>query len=369
MRAALYAPGLGYYTAGATKLGIGGDFVTAPEMSPFFGAALADAFAPVGATQVLELGAGSGRLAYDFIAASEHKPSYSILEVSADLRERQQSMLNGLAVTWLDALPDHIEGLVIANEVLDAVPCEIVRFHDGQYEQARVIDALDQRHALHAVRPPLPQAGRVEPAPAKAGGEGGGASRTPFAWFWQPLLNGPLLDAAKLRIPPIEGYTSEINLEAEALVATLAERLTDGALCFIDYGFPKREYYLHDRSTGTLACHYQQRVHFDPLILAGLQDITAHVDFTAMAEAAVDAGASVICYAMQAQFLLHAGLLKRIESHAFPSDAQRVTAIGAVQKLLSPAEMGELFKVLVIGKGEAVAQLAAFVGVDQCFRL
>ena len=132
MRAALYAPGLGYYAAGAAKLGAGGDFVTAPEMSPFFGAALADAFAALDSSQVLELGAGSGKLARDFLAASKAHGtaiSYSILEVSPDLRERQQTLLAGHGVTWLDALPEHIEGLVIANEVLDAVPCEIVRFH------------------------------------------------------------------------------------------------------------------------------------------------------------------------------------------------------------------------------------------------
>lgn len=334
MRAALYASGLGYYAAGATKLGVGGDFVTAPEMSPFFGAALADAFATMGATRALELGAGSGKLARDFLGASDAVQSYSILEVSADLRERQQTLLAGQHVTWLDALPDEIEGLVIANEVLDAVPCEIVRFHDGHYQQARVAVPGDS-----------------------------------FYWRWQPLLNGALFDAAKLRIPLIDGYTTEINLEAEALVATLAAKLTDGALCFIDYGFPRREFYLPDRSTGTLACHYQQRVHFAPLILAGLQDITAHVDFTAIAEAAVDAGASVISYSTQAQFLLHSGLLKRIESYSFATVAQRATALGAVQKLLSPAEMGELFKVLIVGKGAAIEQLAAFSTLDQSYRL
>ena len=358
MRAALYAPGLGYYTAGATKLGIGGDFVTAPEMSPFFGAALADAFVAMGATKVLELGAGSGKLARDFLLANSSVPSYSILEVSADLRERQQTLLAGQQINWLDALPDQIDGLVIANEVLDAIPCEIVRFHNDHYEQARV------------VLPLLPRAPSPEGASVRRGsGEGAGGSENHFEWAWQPLLAGPLLDAVKLRIPPIEGYTTEINLEAEALVATLAARLTHGALCFIDYGFPRREYYLLDRRTGTLACHYQQRVHFDPLILAGLQDITAHVDFTAMAEAAVDVGASVISYSTQTQFLLHAGLLKRIESHEFASETQRATALGAVQKLLSPAEMGELFKVLIVGKGDATEKLAGFIALDQSYRL
>ena len=348
MRAALYAPGLGYYTAGATKLGLGGDFVTAPEMSPFFGLALVDAFAGLGATKVLELGAGSGKLARDFLASSSGVSSYSILEVSADLRERQQALLAGQTVTWLDALPEQIEGLVMANEVLDAVPCEIVRFHHDHFEQARI---------------------RLAQPKGKVGGESAGETEMRFEWAWQPLLTGPLLDAAKLRIPPIEGYTTEVNLEAEALVATLASRLTHGALCFIDYGFPRREYYLPDRSTGTLACHYQQRVHFEPLLLAGLQDITAHVDFTAIAEAAVDAGASVICYATQAQLLLHAGILARVEACSFHSERERSHALGAIQKLLSPAEMGELFKVLVVAKGDAVASLAPLSQLDRSFRL
>ncbi len=334
MRAALYAPGLGYYAAGTTKLGAGGDFVTAPEMSSLFGVALADVFAPMNAQSVLELGAGSGKLARDFLAASPDTKQYNILDISADLRERQQGLLAGSAVNWLDALPERIEGLVLANEVLDAIPCEIVRFDNMRYEQARV-DTTDG--AFHLV--------------------------------WHPLLAGALFDAAKHRIPPIDGYMSEINLEAEALVATLAERLTDGALCFIDYGFPQREYYVADRSRGTLACHYQHRVHFDPLTLAGLQDITAHVDFTAMAEAAVDGGASVICYATHAQFLLRAGLLKRFEKTAFSSDVERVKALANIQKLLSPTEMGELFKVLIVSKGSAIDALASLADVDQSYRL
>ena len=334
MRAALYAPGLGYYAAGATKLGASGDFVTAPEMSSFFGAALADVFAPMHAQGVLELGAGSGKLARDFLGASPETKRYSILDISADLRERQQAVLAGRAVDWLDALPENIAGLVLANEVLDAVPCEIVRFRNDHYEQARIC-----------------------------------ATNGVFEWAWRPLLTGSLQDAAKQRIPPIEGYTGEINLEAEALFATLAERLTDGVLCCIDYGFPRREYYVPDRGAGTLACHYQHRVHFDPLTLVGLQDITAHVDFTALAEAAVDGGASVICYATQAQFLLRAGLLQRFENTAFSSDVERVKALGAIQKLLSPTEMGELFKVLIVGNGSAIDALAHLADIDQSYRL
>ncbi len=334
MRATLYAPELGYYAAGATKLGARGDFVTAPEMSPFFGAALADVFGPMSARNVLELGAGSGKLARDFLQHSSVATHYSILDISADLRTRQMTILEGRAVDWLDALPEKIHGLVLANEVLDAVPCEIVRFSNANYEQARIC-TID------------------------------GA----FEWVWRPLLTGSLLDAAKQRIPPIEGYTSEINLEAEALVATLAERLVDGALCFVDYGFPRREYYVPDRSAGTLACHYQHRVHFDPLKLVGLQDVTAHVDFTAMAVAAVDAGASVICYATQAHFLLQAGLLKRVENAKFTDEADRIKTLGAIQKLLSPTEMGELFKVLVVGKGSAIDALAQLANIDQSYRL
>jgi len=334
MRAALYEPGLGYYAAGATKLGAAGDFVTAPELSPLFGAALADAFAPLASREVLELGAGSGRLARSFIDAAPAAPRYSILDLSADLRERQQTLLAGYQVSWLDALPQRIDGLVVANEVLDAVPCEIVRFSGARYEQAHVAIRDDG-----------------------------------FVWAWRPLLDGPLLAAAKLRLPPIEGYTSEINLEAEALAATLAGRLRDGALCFIDYGFPRREYFLHDRVAGTLACHYQHRVHFDPLVLVGLQDITAHVDFTAIAEAAVDGGASVVCYCTQAQFLLQAGLLQRYERHEFATEAARARALGPVQKLLSPTEMGELFKVLVVANGSAIDALSTLSAIDQSYRL
>ncbi len=336
MRAALYEPTLGYYTAGATKLGAAGDFVTAPEMSTLFGATLANAFRAIATNGVIELGAGSGALAASFLDALPDC-DYRILEVSADLRERQSTRLSGRNVKWLDALPARISGLVIANEVLDAIPCEIVRFHQSHYEQARV--------KFH---------------------EGA------FVFDWFPLLDGPLLDAAKVRVPPIDGYISEINLEAEALVATLAERVDEaagGALCLIDYGFPRREFYMLDRMRGTLACHYRHRVHFDPLILLGLQDITAHVDFTAMAEASVDAGLQVIAYTSQAKFLLHAGLLQQLESQSFFNDAARIAATSAVQKLLSPSEMGELFKVLVVGKGAAVDALTSLVEIDQSFRL
>jgi SAM-dependent MidA family methyltransferase len=338
MRACLYEPNLGYYTAGATKLGKAGDFTTAPEMSPLFGATLADAFRDIAQHDVLELGAGSGALAASFLDALP-ETSYRILEVSADLRERQQTRLHGRNVSWLDALPEKISGLVLLNEVLDAVPCEIVRFNESRYEQAHVAAAGDE-----------------------------------FVWQWIPLLDGTLLDAAKHRMPPIDGYTSEINLEAEALAATLAARLdanAPSAICFIDYGFPRREFYMSSRRGGTLMCHYQHRAHSDPLVLPGLQDITSHIDFTAIAEACIDASdnVSVICYATQAKFLLTSGLLNRFEATTFASEPQRLAATGAIQKLTSPTEMGELFKVLIVGNELATHTLSSFAAIDECYKL
>ncbi|TAG02946.1 MAG: class I SAM-dependent methyltransferase [Betaproteobacteria bacterium] len=336
MRALLYEPGLGYYAAGSAKFGEAGDFVTAPELSPLFGRTLARAFSSLGSNQVLELGAGSGALAESFL---QQRPDarYQILEVSADLRERQQARLAGKTVNWLDALPERIEGLVLLNEVLDAIPCELIRYANGRYQRAWVRWL-----------------------------EGS------FSIDWVGLPKGPLYSVAATRIPQIEGYVTEFNPEAEALVATLSQRLDPvggGALCMIDYGFARREYYMPTRSTGTLACHYRHRVHFDPLAFIGLQDVTAHIDFTAMAEAAVDNGASVGCFTTQANFLLRTGLLNSLEVAEFSSDKERIIATSAVQKLVSPAEMGELFKVLVVTKGQAADQLAAFAEFDESYRL
>lgn len=343
MREVLYAPNLGYYSAGATKFGAAGDFVTAPELSELFGVAVADSFAAWQPSSVLELGAGSGRLAQQFIEGATWRPAYSILELSADLRERQQQRLSSHSVTWLDAMPGRLVGLTLANEVLDATPCELVRYHAGQYERGYVTVVNDTSdHRIGSWR---------------------------FVMTWHPIADAQLRAVAQERIPAIDGYVSEINLEAEALIATLCDRLDDGAICMVDYGFPRREYYVPDRRGGTLACHYRQQVHFDPLLLPGLQDVTAHVDFTAMAEAAVDAGAEVICYCAQAQFLLAAGLLDRMQRTPWPDERSRVTATSAIQKLLAPTEMGEFFKVLIVGKGEALTALAPLAAIDQSYRL
>lgn len=328
MEQALYAPGLGYYSAGARKFGHGGDFVTAPELTPLFAQALARQVAQVLAQtggNILELGPGSGRLALDLLealAALGCLPErYYLLEVSADLRERQRTLFAQTApqwlerLVWLDALPERHRGIVLANEVLDALPVHRIHWTAaGPVEQGVAVDA--------------------------AGG---------FVWRDRPLTPGPLLEAARsLTLPP--GYVSEIGLAARALVASLAERLTRGVLLFIDYGFPRAEYYHPQRADGTLMCHRAQRAHANPFDLPGLTDITAHVDFTAVAEAGHAAGLELLGYTDQARFLVNCGLLERLADLA-PGTADYYRAAAAVQTLLQPAEMGELVKVIALGRG------------------
>ena len=323
---ALYAPGLGYYATGASKLGAGGDFTTAPEMTPLFGAALAvqveAILAATGAREIVELGAGTGRLAADVLhalGARNALPSrYAILEVSADLRARQQAMLEQAAVDrrcridWLETLPPSIDGAVIANEVLDAIPVHVVARKAGRYFERGVVE-----DALWGVL-----AFSDRPAPAR------------------------LAALAAARFPPDIDYVSELNPAAEALVAELGRRLVGGAALFIDYGFPCAEYFHAQRSEGTLLCHYRHRVHDDPLHWPGLSDITSHVDFTAIAEAGERAGLAVAGFAAQAPFLLGCGILELLAAVGAPGSAAYAKAAAAVQRLLSPAEMGELFKVL-----------------------
>jgi SAM-dependent MidA family methyltransferase len=330
MELALYAPGLGYYAAGARKFGAGGDFVTAPEISHVFGQCLARQAAEVlDATggDILELGPGSGALAasmYRELRAMERAPQrYRLLEVSPDLQERQRTHLaqefpgDADRFEWADTLPADFRGLVIANEVLDVVPFSIVRRSDDRYFERGVV----------------------------AEGDG-------FAWQDRELGDGDLLRRARAVFPPGGyEYESEISLPAEALVRTVAQSLRAGIALLIDYGFAQPELYHPQRSMGTLRCHYRHHFHGDPFFLPGLQDITAHVDFTAMAQAAESAGADVYGYATQASFLIAAGLtdfLSRIEPEL---TVERMKATSAAHRLVSPAEMGELFKVLAIGRG------------------
>lgn len=340
MELALYAPGLGYYSGGAAKLGKDGDFTTAPELSALFGQTLAHVAAAImdqSAPHILEFGAGTGKLARDILrelaAAGVAVESYAIVELSGELRARQQDMLREFPqVRWLDALPASFQGVVFGNEVLDAMPVDVVTRTEAGWE-------------------PLHVAAEVDAA--------GGAR---FAWLPAgPLPAGSALAAQVARqIPDAEqlpvGYVTEVHGAGCGFMATLAAMLAQGkgAAFLFDYGFPAREYYLGDRATGTLMCHYRHHAHPEPFHLPGLQDITAHVDFTAMALAAQDAGAEVLAYNSQAGFLIGAGigeLMQRFD----PADALRyLPHASALQKLLSPAEMGELFKVLAIGHGVAL---------------
>ena len=326
----LYAPSLGYYVAGSRKFGVNGDFVTGPELTPLYGAALARQveriLAVSGRHEILELGAGSGALAasvLNALAARNASPSrYRILEVSPALRERQQATLaSALAPTeapveWLDRLPATISGAVLMNEVLDAIAPQVVaRRGDAWFERGVVWrnDALtlDER----------------------------------------PLVDPTVRALAAARFPAGGDYVSEVNPTAEALVTTLARRIDAGALLIVDYGFPRHEYYVDDRREGTLVGHYRHRVHADPLLWPGLSDLTAHVDFTAIAEAGERAGARVAGFSTQAAFLLGCGILELLGAEGVPESVRYLRAAANVQKLVSPAEMGELFKVMLLDRG------------------
>jgi SAM-dependent MidA family methyltransferase len=317
MELVLHEPGLGYYAGGARKLGTGGDFVTAPELSPLFGRALARQVAGLlqPGEAVLEFGAGSGALAASLL--DDFSCPYFILETSAELKQRQQQKL-GHRVQWLDHLPKNFRGVMIANEVVDAMPVHAVAWTPK--------DVLER---------------------------GVCANEGQLAWS-DRTAQGAVRAAAgdiAIDVPPSGRYESELALFARAWMRSLGRFLERGALLVIDYGFPEREYFHPQRSMGTLACHYRHRVHGDPFYLPGLQDVTAHVDFGALARAAREAGMDVLGYANHAQFLVNCGITELLAGEN-PADPKRyLPAAAAVQKLLSPSEMGELFKVLAVGKG------------------
>jgi SAM-dependent MidA family methyltransferase len=341
MELALYAPGLGYYVAGKYKFGAQGDFITGPELGSLFARCLAHQcqtiLTEMDGGDILEVGAGSGVLAADLLLAlnaSNCLPKrYLILELSADLHERQAEMLRQKAphlidrVHWLDALPDSFRGVVLANELLDATPVERFRVTENGINQFLV--AWED--------------GR-------------------FVWQEQPI------DAA-IQLPTLPSdYVSEINLHAEAWVRSLGDILQQGVILLIDYGFPRAEFYHPQRSQGTLMCHYRHRAHDDPLILVGLQDITAHVDFTAMAEAGTDTGLSLLGYTSQAAFLLGNGL-DQIAAAPDPNNVRVHLALTQqIKKLTLPHEMGELFKVMALGRGMK-EPLRGFSVQDRCGRL
>ena len=329
MALALYAPGLGYYARDSLKFGAlpyqrqggravaGSDFVTAPEISPLFGQTLAaqlqQALQQTQTDTLWEFGAGSGALALQLLNSwaeqGQPLPQYRIVELSATLRARQQATLAPFVgqVQWVDALPEQLTGVLLGNEVLDAMPVKLL---------ARIGGAWFERG--------------VAAAPAGPG------------WVWQDR-------PTELR-PPIEitgehDYLTEIHPQAEAFIRTLAERLVAGAAFFIDYGFPEHEYYHPQRHMGTVMCHRAHQADPDPLVLVGHKDITAHVNFTGIALAAQDAGLTVLGYCNQARFLINSGIGPRLDAAPL---AQRAQA----QHLLMEHEMGELFKVIGLGRGQ-----------------
>jgi len=315
MALALYAPGLGYYTNAGRKFGMlpqsGSDFVTAPELSPLFGAALArqvaQALAASGTSEVWEFGAGSGALAEQLLGAlADSLTRYTIVDLSGVLRERQQQRLApfGHKVRWADELPAALSGVIVGNEVLDAMPVQLLRFDGERWHERGVV---------------------IE-------GEG-------FAWSDRATPHRPQGDTP---FPP--GALTETHAQAEAFIATLADRLQHGAAFFIDYGFPRAEYQHPQRLEGTLMCHRAHQADTNPLVDVGQKDITAHVDFTGIALAAQDAGFDVIGYTTQAHFLINCGIVEMLQGADVATRAN-------TQKLLMEHEMGELFKVIALAKG------------------
>ena len=342
MDLSLYTPGLGYYAGGAVKLGKDGDFTTAPEISALFGATLArfasDLFggAPL---NILEFGAGTGKLAGDLHSAAAESgtkiASYQIVEVSSELRARQQRALaNYPQVEWLDAPPAAFTGLVVANEVLDAMPVPLLVRRDGRWlERGVALDGSDFRFVDRECDQGM--AGQIPGEPS---------------------------------LP--DGYLTEAHPQQAGFMRLVGEMLragNGGAALMIDYGFPASEYYLPQRSGGTLMCHYRHHAHADPFYLPGLQDITSHIDFSEIARAGLDAGLEVGFYMSQAAFLIGAGLPNLLEAQRAADALHWLPLSNAVQKLTSPAEMGELFKaMLLVDRIEVPANLQL---LDQGYRL
>jgi SAM-dependent MidA family methyltransferase len=346
MRLALYEPGLGYYSAGARKLGAAGDFTTAPELSPLFGQCVArhcaEVLAAVGGGEILEIGAGSGRLAFDVLttlaARNELPTRYCILEVSADLRERQRAMISELPaplaalVQWIDKpAPRWWRGALIANEVLDALPVSCFLWCDGKLLERGV--ALDGNGVLH----------------------------------WQDEMPSPpvRIEAERLLVEGggkwPSGYASELCLSTGMWIDEVTRSLQQGVALFIDYGLPQLDYYSPRRAGGTLRCHYRHRAHDDPFAHPGLEDITAWVDFSRVANGAAAAGLDVLGYTTQAGLLLGLGIEEDVVGA--PDEKTRLRRASEARRLLMPEEMGENFKAIALGRGFD-APLAGFAPQD-----
>ncbi len=331
MELALYAPGLGYYTAGMRKFGAQGDFVTAPEISPLFSRTLAHQVKQLldlcGGGDVLEFGAGSGRLAVDMLCeldALDALPErYLILELSPDLRQRQQQLVAAEIphlrerVQWLERLPrQRLRGAVVANEVMDAMPVHrfrVSRGSNGEVEEEMITCTAGQ-----------------------------------LVKEWRPTSAELQLEVAKLGVELPSACESEINLRLKPWITAISDLLEQGAVLLIDYGYTRSEYFHPQHSEGTLMCHFRQHAHADALFYPGLQDITAHVDFTAVAEAADDAGLSVAGYTNQAGFLIACGIERLLQSTAADQNAAWFQQTEGLKRLLLPSGMGERFKVMAL---------------------
>ena len=356
MELAIYSPGMGYYCSGTTKFGCAGDFVTAPEVSSLFGRAIAQQATQIiegvgeGIGDILEFGAGTGKLALDILLELENlnrlPQYYFILEVSGELQEQQKKLFEKFAphllsrVQWLENLPTKFKGLILANEVLDAMPVHLVVWRDNSLFERGVV-----------------------------------WSGKRFEWSDRLLVDGELFKIAQEIIPRasfnnnnIDTYISEINLSVRGFIRSLANILQKGTIVLIDYGFGRNEYYHYQRSRGTLMCHYRHHAHNDPFYFPGLQDITSHVDFTAIADVAAGEGLELLGYASQAQFLINCGITEILAQIPVENTGDYLPMSNQVQKLVSPAEMGELFKVIALGK-DAQQSLIGFSNGDKSFLL
>ncbi len=346
MQMALYEPGLGYYSAGAQKFGEAGDFVTAPEISALFSHCVArqcqQVLQSLSAGKILELGAGSGVMAKDILQYLQKMDAlpeqYLILELSADLRQRQQDYLSQQLpdlisrVHWLDTLPKvPIQGVIVANEVIDAMG--VHQFSQQKTLQERFVSCENNQLKWHLADPSSQQ----------------------------------LIDQVhSLGINFNEGYTSEINLLLNPWLKSIGDLLARGLFLIIDYGYPRHEYYHPHRAQGTVMCHYRHRAHTDPLIMPGIQDITAHVDFTAVAQAADEAGLMVAGFTQQVNFLMNCGILDRLEK--INSEKEYYQLAQQVKRLTLPNEMGELFKAMALTK-DFSESLLGFSQQDYRYRL
>ena len=345
MELVLYAPQYGYYTGGSHKIGNDGDFITAPTLTPLFARTLArqlQELLPQTAGNIYEFGAGTGQLAADLLNnLSDGINRYYIIEVSPELAARQKNLIQTLApqaaqkIVHLSALPETFDGIIIGNEVLDAMPVEIIRKDEGDsFEHVGI--CLDNDRFTYSAR---------------------------------PLHDLQLSALASLYFPKISSpYTSELHPQQYAFIRTLASRLAHGCMIFIDYGFDAAQYYHPQRNQGTLIGHYRHHVIHNPFDFIGLADLTAHVNFTDIAQAGTDAGLDLIGYLPQSHFLLNLGITELLAQTGKTDSAAYIREAAAVQKLIDQHEMGELFKVIAFGKNINI-DWTGFCFGDICYKL